>query len=142
MKILAFTAAIVTAGIHLVFSESAFAQGSIVRPTVSPYLNLLRNDFVDASFPIYQSFVRPQLEQQRVRFESNPGALQGRAVQQQLINRSRPRFALGRILTQPRTNVTTTTRSRLGRGNGTRVSTTGHPTAFSNLGSFYPGFVR
>jgi hypothetical protein len=33
------------------------------RPTVSPYLNLLREDLTDDVIPNYQTLVRPQLEQ-------------------------------------------------------------------------------
>lgn len=42
--------------------EKPFAHASH-RPTVSPYLNLLREDLSDPSIPNYQTLVQPQLKQ-------------------------------------------------------------------------------
>lgn len=45
-------------------SRGNAAQSRILRPTVSPYLNLYRNDL--EGLPTYQTLVRPQIQQQRV----------------------------------------------------------------------------
>ncbi len=63
------------AGWVMMAADTAFAQGSrsnrganarsrIQRPTVSPYLNLYRQD--SQGIPTYQTLVRPQVQQQRV----------------------------------------------------------------------------
>ena len=58
---------LLTAAMALVASSECWAQQPIRRyqpntPTVSPYLNLLRNDN-NGGFPNYYSLVRPQLQQ-------------------------------------------------------------------------------
>ncbi|MDZ4779163.1 MAG: hypothetical protein SGJ19_02810 [Planctomycetia bacterium] len=45
-------------------SRGNAARARIQRPTVSPYLNLYRQDTED--LPTYQTLVRPQVQQQRV----------------------------------------------------------------------------
>lgn len=83
------------------------------RPTVSPYLNLLRRDNFG---PLnYQTLVRPELEF-RARLEQ-----QGRAI--------------GGV----RRDVDENTRT-LERESGLR--TTGHQSYFLNYGNYYPGLSR
>lgn len=45
-------------------NRGATARSRIQRPTVSPYLNLYRQD--SQGLPTYQTLVRPQVQQQRV----------------------------------------------------------------------------
>lgn len=45
-------------------SGRAAYRGTLTRPPVSPYLNLLRNDA--RAFPNYQTLVRPQIEQRNL----------------------------------------------------------------------------
>ena len=70
------------------------------RPTVSPYLNLLRRSADNSSLPNYQTLVRPQLEQRQQsqqrdiaiqRLQSRVTNMQGRAaIQAQQQGRRNP----------------------------------------------------
>ncbi len=86
------------------------------RPTLSPYLGLLRdNDTNDADLPAYFAFVRPQQEQQRVNQQQN------REVQQ--LNRQVQQ--LDRRIINPSGSQT--------------LRPTGHQTMFMNLSHYYGG---
>ena len=87
------------------------------RPTVSPYLNLIRRDGF-GGVTNYQTLVRPQLEARE--FARNQQAELSR-VQQQLAVQQRSLDTVERPRAQ-------------------RVFTTGHPTRFMNLQQYYPGF--
>lgn len=83
------------------------------RPTVSPYLNLLRTD-TGAIFPNYHTLVRPRLEERRALAE------QSARIQN-----------MSRRLNQVQREV------ERGRGpNGELI--TGHPTRFGNYSHFFP----
>lgn len=103
------------------------------RPTVSPYLNLLRDDLFDAvgsGVPAYQTLVRPQLEQQEF-------------MERQAVVNARQRRATSS--TNQRLNESL---SQLYSGAGfspygaRNVRPTGHAAVFMNTGQFYPGRGR
>jgi len=87
------------------------------RPTVSPYLNLLRRES-SLSAPNYQTLVRPALQrrQQAARQQGAITQLQSRVTNMQ-----------GQMAAS----------SRQGSG-----FVTGHPSQFSNYLHYYPGFNR
>jgi len=85
------------------------------RPTVSPYLNLLREDLTDEVVPNYHTLVRPQLQQ--IEFQQQQqqqNAMMYRQLQQ----------------LQARSAFTP-------QGSETMLPT-GHMTTFLNLGGYYP----
>ena len=99
-------------------SNSAFVNNYILRrPTVSPYLNLLRRDGF-SGVTNYQTLVRPQLEQRE--FARIQQAELSR-VQQQLSVQQRSIESVQQQRAQ-------------------RVFSTGHQTRFMNLQQYYPGF--
>jgi len=85
------------------------------RPTVSPYLNLLLPSGQRSGIPLYQSVVRPQLEQRRANTQQ--------------------RAAIGQ-LQQQFTGLRTQTG---GQQAATGIRTTGHATRFMNFSHYYPG---
>ena len=89
------------------------------RPTVSPYLNLFRDDFQGGGDFNYQTLVRPQLQQQRFnqRFQDEAQAI-SRRVQQ--------------ISAQPAYSP---------QGSRSQYPT-GHQTVFGYYGRFYPNMAR
>jgi len=95
--------------------RSYFQQYLNTRPTVSPYLNLLRSRG-DTGLPNYQSIVRPQLQ-----------ARQNQARQQQQMARMQQDL---RQLRDSRVN-------REGQ-----QTLTGHPTRFMEHLHYYPGLSR
>jgi len=89
------------------------------QPTVSPYLNLFRNDLNGQSDLNYQTLVRPQLQQQQVNSQ----------LQKQDLQAARK---LQSIAAQADFNPS-----------GSRDEfPTGHQTAFSYLGHYFPAPVR
>ena len=94
-----------------------YLRQSYSRPTVSPYLNLLREDGV--GLPTYHTMVRPALEQ---RSTNRQQALAIRQVQNQF------------------NSVIAAQQS--GRGQRTGIRATGHATQFMNFLHYYPGFRR
>jgi hypothetical protein len=99
-------------------STSGFARNYILsRPTVSPYLNLLRNDGV-SGIANYQTLVRPQIEQREL------------AVIQENENQR-----LQRQINAQQTSIDGIQRQR-----AQRVFSTGHQTRFLNYSDYYPGF--
>jgi hypothetical protein len=84
-------------------------------PTVSPYLNLFREDLGGNDDLNYQTLVRPQLDQQRINAQ----------VQRQNMEIARHVQSLS------------AQRDYNPQGSESQYPT-GHPTAFNNLGSFYP----
>ena len=91
-------------------ARQIFEQQTYRRPTVSPYLNLLREQGL--GLPTYQTLVRPQLQQQRANQQ------QTRQIQQlQLeVAQNAASSQAGEVTLRP----------------------TGHQTAFRNFGHFYP----
>ena len=87
------------------------------RPTVSPYLNLLRRDGF-SGVTNYQTLVRPQLEQREFA-----------RLQQAELNR-----------VQQRLNVQQRSLENVQQQRAQRVFSTGHTTRFMNLQQYYPGF--
>lgn len=107
------------ASVQAQVSTSNFARNYILsRPTVSPYLNLLRNDGI-SGIANYQTLVRPQIEQREL------------AVQQENEN-----LRLQRQLNSQQTSIEGIQRQR-----AQRVFSTGHRTRFMNYGDFFPGFA-
>ena len=99
-------------------SNTAYVNNFILnRPTVSPYLNLLRRDGI-AGITNYQTLVRPQLEQREFAL-----------IQQAEINRLDQQISVQ----QRSLEVVQQQRAQ-------RVFSTGHTTRFMNLQQFYPGF--
>ncbi len=99
-------------------STQSFARNYILsRPTVSPYLNLVRRDGF-GGVTNYQTLVRPQLEQREFA-----------RIQQAELSRVRQQMAV-----QQR-SIDTIQQQR-----AQRVFSTGHPTRFMNTQNFYPGF--
>jgi hypothetical protein len=94
--------------------EKPFANVS-TRPTVSPYLNLFREDLSDAGDLNYQTLVRPQIQQQQVNqeFQDASRALSYRVQQIS----ARPAYHPGGSKSQ---------------------APTGHQTVFGYYGRFYP----
>jgi hypothetical protein len=89
-------------------------------PTVSPYMNLFREDISGESDLNYQTLVRPQLDQQRINAQ----------VQRQNMELARRVQSLS-------------ARSDFGNPQGSdKQYPTGHPTSFNYLGSFYPSMSR
>lgn len=88
-------------------------------PTVSPYLNLFRNDFGEASDLNYQTLVRPELQQ--------------RAFNQQI---DRQTTALNQRL------MSISARNPYNARGAENVTPTGHPAAFQYYSRFYPGKQR
>jgi hypothetical protein len=98
--------------------EKPFAHASH-RPTVSPYLNLLREDLTDDVIPNYQTLVRPQLEQ--IAFQ------QSQQRQNDMVYRQ-----LQQIQARAGFNP-----------QGSQVMLpTGHVTTYQFLGSYYPSLQR
>jgi hypothetical protein len=91
------------------------------RPTVSPYLNLISSQQDQqrgaAPRPVYQTLVRPQLEQRRANQQSQRNIVQ---MQQQLSD-------LRQSFQQSQANT---------------FGATGHPTRFMIYAQYYPGFQR
>ena len=101
-------------------SNTAFVDNYILsRPTVSPYLNLVRRDGF-GGVTNYQTLVRPQLEQREFA-----------RIQQAEISRVRQQLAV-----QQR-SIESVQQQR-----AQRVFSTGHPTRFMNLQQYYPGFSQ
>ena len=94
-----------------------FLRQSFSRPTVSPYLNLLREDGI--GLPTYHTTVRPSLQQ---RATNQQQALAIRQVQNQF------------------NSVIASQQSARGQRIGIRP--TGHATQFMNHLHYYPGFRR
>jgi hypothetical protein len=84
-------------------------------PTVSPYLNLFREDLDGNSDLNYQTLVRPQLEQQQI----------NQQVQRQALDSSRRIQALS-------------ARADFSPQGSRQQSPTGHSTAFFNYSHYYP----
>ncbi len=95
----------------------ATANFIVNRPTVSPYLNLLRQES-QVSAPNYQTLVRPQLESR-----------QQASRQQATINRIQAR-------------VTNMQGQMAARSRGREGFATGHPVRFMTYLHFYPGLNR
>ena len=87
------------------------------RPTVSPYLNLLRFDQRDSGIPNYQTLVRPMLEQRE----------RNRAAQKDI---SRLQSQVGSL----RSDFVRSQQNQAG-------FRTGHPTRFMTYSHFYPAFA-
>lgn len=87
------------------------------RPTVSPYLNLLRTNS-NVSAPNYQTLVRPALESRQ------------RATRQQS------------SIQQLQSRVTNMQGQMASRNQGQSGFTTGHPTRFMTYLHYYPGLNR
>jgi hypothetical protein len=98
--------------------EKPFAHASH-RPTVSPYLNLLREDLTDETIPNYHTLVRPQLEQ--IQFQ------QSQQRQNDLVYRQ-----LQQIQARAGFNP---------QGSETMLPT-GHVTTYQFLGTYYPAFAQ
>ena len=99
---------------------TAFVDNYILsRPTVSPYLNLVRRDGF-GGVTNYQTLVRPQLEQREFA-----------RIQQAEIDRVRQQLSVQ----QRRIESVQQQRAQ-------RVFSTGHPTRFMNLQQYYPGFSQ
>lgn len=97
--------------------EKPFSNASH-RPTVSPYLNLLREDLTDELTPNYHTLVRPQLEQ--IRFQQNQQRRNETVYRQLQQIQARTAFSpQGSEMMMP----------------------TGHVTTFQNLSTYYPGFA-
>ena len=105
---------------HAQVSNRTFVDNYILsRPTVSPYLNLVRRDGF-GGVTNYQTLVRPQLEQRELA-----------RIQQAEISRVRQQLAV-----QQR-SIESVQQQR-----AQRVFSTGHPTRFMNLQQYYPGFSQ
>lgn len=101
-------------GIHTTRAVKPYANVER-RPTVSPYLNLVRDDGDTSDVPNYQSLVRPQIEQSRTN------------------RRQRQRLQkLGRQVRQLQTSKSPST------GETDQVRETGHAVRFMNLLHYYP----
>jgi hypothetical protein len=85
------------------------------RPTVSPYLNLLLPSAQRTGIPLYQSVVRPQLEQRRANTQQ--------------------RVAIGQLQQQ----FTGLRAQAGGQQTATGIRSTGHTTRFMNFSHYYPG---
>jgi hypothetical protein len=94
-----------------------YLRQSYSRPTVSPYLNLLREDGI--GLPTYHTTVRPTLQQ---RSTNQQQAQAIRQVQNQF------------------NSVIASQQS--GRGQRTGIRATGHATQFMNFLHYYPAFNR
>ena len=93
---------------------SSFIQGYINnRPTVSPWLNLMRNDGGINNISNYQTLVRPQLEQRQ---RANMQSRQIAQLQNQVASQ----------------------RSQAAQRSQTGVRPTGHPTRYLNYLQFFP----
>ncbi len=95
----------------------ATANFIVNRPTVSPYLNLLRQES-QVSAPNYQTLVRPQLESRQ------------RASRQQA------------AISQIQSRVTNMQGQLAARSRGREGFATGHPVRFMTYLHFYPGLNR
>jgi hypothetical protein len=97
-----------------------FRQFISNRPTVSPYLNLVANEQLQAQQgtirPTYQTVVRPMIERRQ----------ESQQQQRQLIQMQRQLSDL-RSDFQQRSNA---------------IGATGHPTRFMVYHQYYPGFMR
>lgn len=101
-------------------SSQAFAENYILsRPTVSPYLNLLRPTGF-SGVTNYQTLVRPQIEQRELA-----------RIQQAELNRVRQQVSVQ----QQALETVVQQRSK-------RVFSTGHRTQFMNTQNYYPGFAE
>lgn len=120
MRLLHLTLAVIAAGSFVLIPQTGRAQGnpgvSIIqdqffnKPTVSPYLNLLRNQGL--GLPNYQSFVRPQFEERRAAQQQQVAINQLRQQQAQQASQLRS----GSPVLQP----------------------TGHVSVFMQYSHFYP----
>lgn len=84
------------------------------RPTVSPYLNLIQDEnALDQALPVYQTLVRPFVEQRRLnQYQAN----QVFQLQQQVANNA--------------------TRTKYGE----QLRETGHATSYQNHSHYFPAF--
>lgn len=98
-------------------ARPAYRPQPLRRPTVSPYLNLVQfQDTADPSIPVYQTLVRPFVDQRRInQYQVN----QVYQLQQQV----------------------TRSASETARG-GDSVRQTGHYTSYQNLSHYFPSFGR
>ena len=105
---------------QLIFSGFNIAQNySPLRPTLSPYLNLARDDLsTGAGLPNYQALVRPALEQ----YKKNQQHRRELTQLKRQADESRKYF--------PRQNA------------GQGIRSTGHPTRHRNFLHFFPQFER
>ena len=103
---------------HAQVGTSSYVRNYILnRPTVSPYLNLVRRDGF-GGVTNYQTLVRPQLE-----------AREAAPFQQAELSRVQQQLA-----------VQQRTLDSVQQQRAQRVFSTGHPTRFMNLRQYYPGF--
>lgn len=101
-------------------SGQAFVDSYILnRPTVSPYLNLLRPTGF-SGVTNYQTLVRPQIEQRELA-----------RIQQAELNRVRQQVSV------QQQSIDTIQQQR-----AQRVFSTGHRTQFMNTQNYYPGFAE
>ena len=119
MKRLFLTVVGVATAVATLTPGEAHAQRSVAdqvlnRPTVSPYLNLLRGSG-NASLPTYYTLVRPQIEQRQENIR------QQAAIQQ----------------LQTRINQPLRTQAPAGTGASSAIRGTGHATYFLNYSHFY-----
>lgn len=108
-------------------SEASAQQARRYRPsspTISPYLNLLRNDNV-GGLPNYYSLVRPQLQQQT--FNQQQRAFNA----QQLSFEAQQAAALGSLSNQVQPLVTPT-------GKASGFMTQGRGASFQNTSRYFP----
>ena len=121
IALLVATFAIITGssqGANAQVSTTAYVNNYILnRPTVSPYLNLVRRDGF-GGVTNYQTLVRPQLEQREFARQQQAQILR---VEQQVAAQRQRSFAP--VPTQ----------------RAARTFSTGHPTQFQNTGNYYPG---
>lgn len=94
-------------------------SNAVPTPTVSPYLNLFREDITDDVLPNYNTLVRPQLQQQAFNEQVRR--------QEQSTNRR-----IQALSSQPAFNPQ----------GSIYQAPTGHSTSFFNLGRFYPSAGR
>ena len=105
---------------HAQVNNQSYVNNYILRrPTVSPYLNLLRRDGF-SGITNYQTLVRPQIEQREFAL-----------IQQAELSRIQQQVSVQEhsldIVQQQRAQ---------------RVFSTGHTTQFMNLQRYYPGFSQ
>jgi hypothetical protein len=109
-------------GIGLLFPAASDAQQRYQpsRPTVSPYLNLFREN--NGVIPNYQSLVRPMLQQQAI------NQYQGQLLQQQ-----------NRRISQLQTGQSQLEQAASPTGKGGAFNRMGSSSTFQNTSRFYPG---
>jgi hypothetical protein len=99
------------------------ARYTPARPTISPYLNLLRPD--DAILPNYYTFVRPELQTETVR------------AQQALVNRQQQS-----MLFQQQNEIDQVVGGSTLRTRVAQVRPTGTASGFMNTSHYFPGTQR